>query len=183
MIEEIWKDIAGYEGKYQVSNLGRVRSLPRTFLDVNRRKQMFRGRVLKQMMRKNGYMVVTFYESGKFHQMMVHRLVADAFIPNPNNLPLINHKDEDKTNNRVDNLEWCSAQYNNTYNNIHYRSKEKRRKAVIQMTLDDEFVAEYESVSEAARQTGFRSSSISAACRGEKKTKQSYGFHWKFKEE
>ena len=182
-MEEIWKDIAGYEGKYQVSNLGRVRSLPRTFLDVNGRRQIFKGCVLKRILRKNGYMVVTFYGSGKFHQMMIHRLVAGAFIPNPNNLPMINHKDEDKTNNHVDNLEWCSAQYNSTYNNIHYRNKEKRRKAVIQMTLDDEFVAEYESVREAERQTGFRNSNISAACRGEKKTKQSYGFHWKFKEQ
>ena len=73
--------------------------------------------------------------------------------------------------------------WNGALLNIHYRNKEKRRKAVIQMTLDDEFVAEYESVREAERQTGFRNSNISAACRGEKKTKQSYGFHWKYKEE
>ena len=178
--EEIWKAVEGYNGKYEVSNFGRVRSLPRIFLDAKGRTQNFKGCILKQSQRKNGYMVVTFYESGKWHQMMIHRLVAGAFIPNPNNFPVINHKDEDKTNNRADNLEWCTSQYNNTYNNIHYRNKEKRRKVVIQMTLDDKFVAEYESTCDAARQTGFGQGNIAEACRGE--MKYAYGYHWKFKE-
>ena len=187
-MEEIWKDIEGFEGLYQVSNFGRVKKLAQVSRRLNRWGTITEYHQAEKILTpafdgRKHYLFVGLNKGEQRTLRNIHRLVAEAFIPNPNNLPMINHKDEDKTNNHVDNLEWCSAQYNNTYNNIHYRTKEKRRKAVIQMTLDDEFVAEYESVREAERQTGFRSSSISAACRGEKKTKQSYGFHWKYKEE
>ena len=180
-MEEIWKAIEGYEGKYEVSNLGRVRSLPRTFLDVNGRKQMFKGRVLKQNMRKNGYMVVTFYESGKFHQMMIHRLVAGAFIPNPNNLPLINHKDEDKTNNQVDNLEWCDKAYNNNYGHHHDKHNSAigwYMRSVIQLSSDGETIATYPSVSEAARSIGVTAKAIRLCISG--KNKKCGGYRWKY---
>lgn len=104
---EIWKDITGYEGLYQVSNLGRVKST-----------QYFHGtneRILKPISTHNGYFRVHLRKDGKLKTFKIHRLVAEAFIPNPDNLPQINHKDEDKTNNRVDNLEWCSARYNCNY--------------------------------------------------------------------
>lgn len=100
-MEEIWKDIEGYEGKYQVSNTGEVKSLN------------YRGsgktKLLRQTADKDGYKCVIFCKNGKVKGYKVHRLVAIAFIPNPNSLPIINHKDEDKTNNCVDNLEWCDV--------------------------------------------------------------------------
>jgi hypothetical protein len=137
---------------------------------------------MRQWQRPDKYMSVVFWTNNKPSTFLTHRLVAEAFIPNPENYSVINHKDEDKTNNRTDNLEWCSHQYNLTYNNLNYRAKEKRRRAVIQLTLDDEFVAEYESAREASRQTGFSQGNISSACRGEKKFLNIYGYHWKYKE-
>ena len=182
-MEEIWKDIEGYEGRYQVSNLGRVRSLDRMTECNNGRKFFVAGRVMKMWQRKDGYMSVVFWTNNKPYTFLIHRLVAEAFISNPDNLPMINHKDEDKTNNHVDNLEWCTNQYNLTYKNVQYRSKATRRKAVIQMTLDDKFVAEYESTHDAARKTGFHQGNIAGACRGQRNLLNVYGFHWKYKEE
>lgn len=96
---EIWKDIGGYEGLYQVSNLGRVRSLSRGVLTP----------------KKCNYLSIQLYNRGVYENKTIHRLVAEAFIPNPNNYPCINHKNEIKTDNRVENLEWCTTKYNMNY--------------------------------------------------------------------
>lgn len=115
-MEEIWKDIPGYAGKYSISNFGNVRS-----------NQYGKKRILKPMRnagRYNGYLTVTLYNNSIGKKVKIHRLVAEAFLPNPNNLPIINHKDEDKTNNKVDNLEWCTKLYNNTYNGTRNRVTE-----------------------------------------------------------
>ena len=105
-MEEGWRDIKGYEGLYQVSNYGRVKSLDYDGTG--------KARVLVSIYNGN-YNVVTLCKHKKHIQYLVHRLVAETFIPNPNNLPCVNHKDEDKTNNTVENLEWCDSQYNNSY--------------------------------------------------------------------
>lgn len=116
--EEVWKDIKGYEGKYQASNLWRIRSL-----NYARRKQI---RVLKPGIEKTrGYLSVTLLNKGKQKTKPVHRLVALTFIPNPNNLPQVNHKDENKLNNCVDNLEWCNAKYNCNYGNRNIKISQK----------------------------------------------------------
>ena len=120
MEEEVWKDVVGYEGLYQVSNLGRVKSLG---FD-----KWHKGRILKQSFdSKRNYLFVGLHKDGKIKQKNVHRLVAETFIPNPDNLPCVNHKDEDKTNNFVfvnkdgsvdlnkSNLEWCTVAYNTNY--------------------------------------------------------------------
>ena len=106
-IIEGWKDIEGYEGLYQVSNLGRVKSLGN---DKNKKEKI-------RKVRKNnfGYLHLTLHKNRIAKDYLIHRLVATAWIPNPNNLPEINHKDECKTNNTVENLEWCDATYNNNY--------------------------------------------------------------------
>lgn len=113
-IEE-WRDIKGYEGLYQVSNLGRVKSLERVYFHGNRMYSQ-KERILKQNVGTNGYMSVMLYNSGhESKRIMIHILVANAFIYNPYNLPQINHKDENKANNCITNLEWCTCKYNNNY--------------------------------------------------------------------
>lgn len=125
VMEEEWRDIKGYEGLYQVSNLGRVRSLPREYVTSHNRHRKVKGKILKTYVGKNGYV---YFNTVRHQLLSVHRLVAEAFIFNPDNLPCVNHKDEDKTNNQVDNLEWCTYQYNLTYNGVHERSVESLRR-------------------------------------------------------
>ena len=105
MIEE-WRPVVGYEGLYEVSNTGQVRSLDRFYY------RLHKGKVLSPAKDRYGYLTVTLNCNGKSKTIKIHRLVAQAFIENPDNLPQVNHKDEDKTNNNVDNLEWCTAKYN-----------------------------------------------------------------------
>ena len=121
-MEETWKDIKGYEGYYQVSSLGNVRSLDR--IDISGRSR--KGKKHPQFEEKGGYLVVSFCKDGKAKHYRVHRLVATAFIENPLNLPEINHKDENKQNNRFDNLEWCT-----TGHNINYGSRNAKVSAAL----------------------------------------------------
>ena len=110
MNREIWKDISGYEGLYQVSNLGRVKSLNY----LGHHKEVIKKPSLpkKTIMKPSQYYKVILYKNGKAKNFFVHRLVAEAFIPNPDNLPQVNHIDHNPFNNRADNLEWCTAKYN-----------------------------------------------------------------------
>ena len=117
-MKEEWRDIKGYEGKYQVSNLGRVRSL----IDSHGN---YREKILNYSPKKDGYIQVSLCKKGKSKDFKLHRLVAEAFIPNSNNLSCINHKDEDKTNNCVSNLEWCNYSYNTNYGTRNRRVSEK----------------------------------------------------------
>ena len=110
---EIWKDIKGYEGLYQVSNEGRIFSV------INS--------IFLKPIENNGYYTVSLYKNKKPSINNIHRLVAEAFIPNPNNLPCVNHKNEIKTDNKVNNLEWCTYQYNNTYNNKAKKNSNQRK--------------------------------------------------------
>ena len=177
MNKEIWKDIPNYEGLYQVSNLGNVRSLNH-YASNGIKDIIYKGKILNQNKHyKNDYMSVILSNNGKYKRFLVHRLVASAFIPNNDNLPCINHKDENKTNNKVENLEWCTHKYNNNYG----KNTKKLCKFVIQYDLDNNFIKEYYSANEASRQTGINTSNICKCCRGErKKTK---GFIFKYKEE
>ena len=129
---ELWKDVKNYEGLYQVSTLGRVRSLDK-YIDVKIRnvdKVLKRGKILKPVYDKNGYLKVFLCKNGKGTYFRVHRLVAKTFIPNPDNLPCVNHKDEDKTNNYPYNLEWCTDEYNKNYGTAIKRRVEKQSKKV-----------------------------------------------------
>ena len=177
MSEEIWKDIEGYEGIYQVSSFGRVRSLDRYIQPYT---HFCRGRILKPRKRPT-YLSVKLSNEGILKCMYVHRLVAHAFIPNPNNLSDINHKDEDKTNNRVDNLEWCTHKYNINYGTAKERIRNSmpNKKVVIQMSLQGEFIAEYPSVTDAAKAINVSRKSIYRYCQG--KRIASCGYKWKFK--
>ena len=118
---EIWKDIRGYEGIYKISSYGRVWSL--------KRKGVVKEKILSQTYNNNGYLRISLNKNNKSKSILVHRLVAQSFIPNPNNLPCVNHKDENKLNNQVDNLEWCTHKYNNNYGTIKQRSGETLKKS------------------------------------------------------
>ena len=173
MKKEYWKPVVGYEGLYEVSNWGRVKSL-----------KFGKEKILKQSIR-HGYYSVGLSKNGIVKTYQVHRLVAEAFIDNTDNLTQVNHKDENKLNNNVDNLEWCSVLYNNTYNERHKKIAEKningkKSKPVLQYTLDGEFVREWESTREAGR-NGYQQICISKCCRGI--NKQHKGFIWKYKED
>ena len=122
MIEE-WRTIEGYEGLYEVSNLGRVRSLDMYVKGRYGNYRLHKGKVLSPAKDKNGYLKVNLCYNGKDKIIRVHRLVAGAFVSNPDNLPEVNHKDEDKTNNNVENLEWC-----NRKDNINYGTRTERQK-------------------------------------------------------
>ena len=167
---EVWKDVVGYEGLYQVSNLGRVKSLPRNGTHTNKEKEMTVRADPK------GYMRLCLCKDGKGKNVKVHRLVAEAFIPNPANLPQVNHKDEDKRNNCVWNLEWCDNRYNCVYNNRMKKIAQKVSRRV--RCLETDIV--YESVADAARKTGLTYSNIVYVCQG--KFKQIKGYHFKYED-
>lgn len=182
MEKEIWKTIKNYEGLYEVSNLGRVKSLER--IDSN--KHPIKERLLKCGKVDGGYLAAVLCKNGKHKTFLIHRLVAKAFIPNPNNLPQVNHKDEDKTNNCVSNLEFCTAKYNNNYGTRTERVAEKqtngkKSKPVLKIDpISNEIVAEFPSVAEVQRQLGFGENAIRHCLKG--RTKTSYGYKWKYKE-
>lgn len=155
-MKEQWKDIADFDN-YEVSDLGRVRN--------KKTKRILR---LGSDGRK-GYLHVDLCKDGEHNFKRIHRLVAEAFIPNPLNLQQINHIDENKTNNCVDNLEWCTNQYNAEYS---------KAKPVNQYSLDGIYVATYKSTKEAERQTGINQGNIVQCCKGKLKT--SGGFIWKY---
>jgi hypothetical protein len=162
MENEIFCDIEGFENLYQISNLGRVYSL-------------IRGKFLKTCKDKDNYRQITLHKDGKIKNYRIHRLVALAFIPNPLNLPEVNHRDENPSNNRVENLEWCDRKYNNNYGT----RTEKCSKPVLQFTREGKFIKEYPSLIEAERQTKIFNQNISSCCLG--KRKSCGGFVWRYK--
>lgn len=179
MDNEIWKPVVGYEGAYEVSNLGRVRSVTRVRCAAYGSTAVVKGTELAiRENTNNKYLLVRLNMGGQCRHKLVHRLVAEAFIPNPNNLPQINHKDENPHNNRVENLEWCDRYYNNHYGTGKLRAAMTRGFSVIQMDMDGNEIARYWSAREAARAIGKSQAAISRACTGA--YKQAYGYLWKY---
>lgn len=176
-MEEIWKDIEGYEGYYQVSNLGRVKSLDRKVTD-NKCERIFKGIILRQDIVGSGYLSVMLSKDNKQKRFLVHRLVSETFIPNPCNLPEINHKSEVKTENYVENLEWCDHSYNNTYLNKVERGQKKRKKPVIQISVDGIELCYWFSSADCMKETGFKATGIIKCCKGKSKTHM--GYRWRY---
>ena len=174
--KELWKDVQGYEGSYQVSSFGRVRSLDR--IDFVGRQ--LKGAIMKPNIMKSGYHLVGLRRGNIQNKLYIHRLVALAFIDNPYNLLEINHLDEDKSNNNHTNLEWCSRKYNMNYGTGAKRGGINSSKEVYQYSLDNKLIRKYKSATEASKQTGFNLGNICSCCRGDLKT--SKGFVWKYKE-
>lgn len=166
MKQETWKDVKGYEGLYKISNTGLVLSLH--YYKGNRQQ------ILKGGSDKDGYLQVVLCKNGKHKVFKIHRLVASHFIDNPDNLPQINHKDENKQNNYADNLEWCTNKYNNNYGT----KNDWNKKPIVQLSLDYKFICQYESVIEAARNINKNHSHIIQCCRKQRKT--AYGYIWRY---
>ena len=178
--KEIWKDIEGFEGLYQVSNLGRVKSVKRTVWNsVKGYYKTVPERILKVGDNNRGYLQVQLYREGKGKWYLVHRLVAVAFIGNPNNLLVINHKNEIKSDNRVSNLEWCSYSYNNSYNDKGKKIGEKLSKPVIGIDKVTGLIVEFGSAHEAERKLGIDNGSIIKCCKG--KLNSAGNFYWMYK--
>jgi len=163
----LWKDVPNYEGYYEVSNTGLVRS---------------KNGVRKPQKSWDGYLFVKLCKKGECKKIKIHRLVALAFIPNPNNLPEINHKDEDTTNNVVENLEWCNRTYNNNYGTRSARAaigiSKANSKRVSQYDKHGNYIKSYDSVIKAARGMNTNQSNISRCAKGIRKS--ACGYIWKY---
>lgn len=177
---EIWKDIKGYKGYYQVSSSGRVKSLSRyrpAYIN-NNNKILLKEKILKPTIYTSGYEYVSLSKNGERKNYMVHRLVAETFLDNPDNLSCVNHKDENKLNNNVDNLEWCNAKYNINYGEgakIRMKKIKSKLSKPVHCIDTDEI---YESAIEAERQTGIQH--ISEVCSG--KRESAGGMWWEYLE-
>lgn len=187
-MEEVWRDIKGYEGLYQVSNLGRVRSLDRTIIRSNGIKN-HRKQVILKPKDKNHYYFVNLMNAGKGKTCLIHRLVAEAFIPNPENKPEVDHIDTDKTNNKVNNLRWVTKKENMnnpltkekmSVSSIKSDYSKSLSKEVLKYSLDGTFISSYKSLNEVAREYKYSISGISRCCNG--KAHSYKGYIWKYKE-
>ena len=152
---EVWKPVIGYEGFYEVSNNGRVRSIDRVVFQQGR-IQKYKGAIMSQYLRNNGYYSVRLSIGNKKKTFSVHRLVAKAFIPNNNNYPCINHKDEVKTNNNVENLEWCTIKYNVNYGTAILRKSLKMGKKIAQYDSNGKLIGTFYSINEAERKNNIK---------------------------
>ena len=170
-MEEIWKPIKGYEGLYEVSNLGKIKTLSRYI-----RNRKMPEKIKKLDKSKYGYLRVELSNNRIRRKYFVHRLVAEAFISNKNNLPCINHKDENKNNNIVSNLEWCDYLYNNLYNNKHKKNWVK----VKQLDKNNNIINIFESITEASKKTNIIQCEISNCLHNRQKT--AGGYYWQYYE-
>lgn len=177
-----WRDVKGYEGRYKVSELGVIISIPHT-TTTNGIIKFWKFSKLKPMKNINGYYCVKLSDCHRIKRQLIHRIVAEAFVSNPNKYPCVNHKDENKSNNCAKNLEWCTVRYNNNYGSKNERAAIKNKngkmsKPVIQLDKEGHIIKEYPSIQEAKRQ-GFDNSYISKCCSG--KAHLHKGYIWKYK--
>lgn len=190
-MQEEWKSIIGYEGLYEVSNKGNVKSLKRA-VSVEKKGNSYNKTIEEKIkvpsIDNKGYLRVGLHNSTGRKTFMVHRLVASAFIPNPENKPCINHKDENKTNNNVENLEWCTEWENSIYGNRSRKIGEKVSQVphtwlyrpVLQYSIKGDFIKEFKSLKEAANTVGAKGyANIQSCCKG--RIKSAMGFIWKYK--
>ena len=183
-MQEVWIDIDSYEGLYQISNLGRVKSLDCSVNARNGKKRRRTGKILKQTDNGHGYLFVNLSKNNLIKRFYVHRLIANVFIPNYNNLSEVNHKDENSLNNKANNLEWCTSKYNANYGTRNEKMKAQKR------LLQGKLVARYDDndniidkmyMSEAINFNGVHYANLRKCCLGLQKT--AGGFKWRYVDE
>ena len=167
-----WFDIKDFENLYQVNKYGDVKSLGGKYK---------KSRILKPKVDRYGYYNVVLFKDNKMYYKTIHRLVAETLIPNPSNLPQINHIDENKLNNNVDNLEWCSPKYNSNYGTRNKRIGENGRRPINQYTIQGEYIKTWSGMVEIEQTLGIRHGNIYRCCRGLRKS--THGYKWAYKEE
>lgn len=182
-LNEKWKDVKGYEGIYQVSNLGRVKSLDRKVYQKNKSNKFqyvtYKGKILKSQKQRNGYLIIDLHRNNKTKRKLVHILVAETWIPNLNSNKYINHKDSNPQNNRIDNLEWCTQSYNVKYAYKNGNKIAPNMKKTNQIK-NGKIINTYISMTDAERKTGIKSANISKCCRNIRK--HAGGFQWEYSE-
>lgn len=167
-MQEIWKDVKGYEGHYQVSNKGNVKSIKN-------------GTIMIPSITKFGYKRLSLCKNGIVKNKVIHRLVAEAFVENPNNYDIVNHKDENKLNNFANNLEWCDRKYNTNYGTCIARRSKRKQRAVNQYDLNMNFIRRYESIKEASNGNYSLYTHIGECCKG--KHFSIGGYIWRYANE
>ena len=187
---EIWKDIKGYENLYQISNMGRVKSLERIIIRCDNKTQTIKEKILKTRIGNNGYYTIILSKKGEIKKIDIHRLIAIAFIPNPDNKPCIDHINGDRTDNRIENLRWVTQKENinnpisisKMKNNHHLKNtfgaEHPLSKPILQFTLDGKLVRKWESAVDIKKELGFNNCHISSCCNGKRKTAN--GYIWKY---
>lgn len=189
-MNEMWKDVPGYGGLYQVSNTGKVKSLGRVINEqwydgTHCRTRVFPEKLLKQKTDTNGYLSVGLHKiNGERKRLRVHRIVAITFLDNPNNLPCINHIDECITNNNVNNLEWCTQTYNMNYGNRKAKYRKSRGTKVDRLNLEGNYIDTWESMTYAAEivyKNKFKEVDIRNNCLG--KINRVLNYKWRFTNE
>ena len=185
LMNEIWKDIEGYEGIYQVSNLGRVKSLSRIIIDKNGHNKTINEHYMTGSNNGHGYLTVMFHKDGKGIRRYIHRLVAQAFISNPNNLPEVNHKDENRENNIVTNLEWVNYLTNRTYGTRLERLSDSNTEhaPIIQYDLDFNYVAKYKNAKQATDILGYDDHGTGIYKCANKKSNTAHGYIWRYEDD
>lgn len=188
---EIWKPIKGFEGLYEISNTGLVKSLRRE-VPNNGGISIVKEKILKPQKEKNGYLRIGLNKRNKKYMFLIHRLVAESFISNVNNYAEINHKDGNKSNNNVDNLEWCSRSYNikhsyiNKLRNTDINRKnakkmiEKNKRKVVQKDLNGNMINIFDSIKEAGELTNIDKTSICSVCKHKGYYKTAGGYIWEY---
>lgn len=177
MEREIFKPIKGYEGLYSVSNFGNVkRETTKAKFGTGNYERA--EHTLKQRKNNAGYCMVDLYKGNIRSQFLVHRLVALAFVPNPNNYPIVNHKDEIPTNNNSENLEWCTQKYNMNYGTCAERIGKSNSKKVVMLSKNMKKIETFDSIIDAERKTGISTGNIVDCLHGRRKT--AGGYIWKY---
>lgn len=178
---KIWKDFPDFEGLYQACTDGQVRSVDHNTMGKDGEIHHIKGRILKPSTDKDGYLYVILLKNNIRYTKKIHKIIATTFIPNPNNLPVINHKNEIKDDNRVENLEWCTVQYNSNYGTVRDRIREKKHATmgipIVQLTVNGDVVKIWKSAA-IASDFGYSRSCINSCLKGRNKTHK--GFKWMY---